>query len=178
MNKKHDTEPMTTASEEATISKTQQKKLVHSLQDLAQELSQLPKSKRVKLNLPEPLESAIEESHRITSHIAGKRHRQYMAKLLNKIDHQQIREQLEQKQQQSANFQARKELIELWIEQLQSNQKNLLDQLYQNFDRQQINQLRQLLRKPQNNPQVQTKIFQLLQQLDQQHPLPNPLSIN
>lgn len=176
MNKKHDTDEATATTDATPLSKTQQKKLVHSLQDLAQQLSQLTKSKRAKLNLPEPLESAIEESQRITSHIAQKRHRQYLAKLLNKTDHQQIRDLLEQKQQQSANFQARKELIELWIEQLQNNPKALLEQLYQDHDRQQVNQLRQLLRKPPHK--AQAKIFRLLQQLDQQQPLPNPLAFD
>lgn len=162
------------------LSKTQLKKLAHSLQDLAKDLSEMPKSKRVKLNLPDVLLSAIEESKRITSHIARKRHFQYMGKVLLKVDYKKIQSDIEQMENQNANYQIRDQVITLWIDHLLTDATPLLNALYADFDHDEVSSLRQLLRNFSKKPDhaaTRKKLFQALRQMDMQHELPNPLML-
>ena len=162
------------------LSKTQLKKLAHSLQDLAKELSEMPKTRRAKLNLPEVLLSAIEESKRITSHIARKRHFQYMGKVLLKHDYEKIQADIEAIENQNANYQVRDQVINLWIEHFLEDATPLFNSLYEHFDHDEVGSIRQLVRnysKKPDNAATKKKLFQALRQLDLKTELVNPLML-
>ncbi|WP_395376667.1 ribosome biogenesis factor YjgA [Marinicella sp. W31] len=159
------------------LSKTQKKQQAHELQDLARTIAEMPVSKRKQLQLPPPILDAIEESKRITSHIARKRHFQYMGKLLLKSDYQAIIDALEQQEQKNALFQVRDRIINNWIDQFMDTEADhnaMFSKLYENYDHAEIQELRALLRnlqKQSDNQGKRKKVFQALRALDNQHHL-------
>ncbi|MCX7553932.1 DUF615 domain-containing protein [Marinicella sp. S1101] len=166
--------------EEEVLSKTQKKQVVHDLQQLAKEITAMPKNKLKQIDLPSAFTDAIIESKRITSHIARKRHFQYMAKLLLKADHEAIRTQIMQIENLDGHYQIRDAVINLWIEQMGVDDKPLFDFLYQHFDHEQLGHLRQHVRAHMKKPEdsvKRKKLFQALRQLDQQTELPNPQTL-
>jgi ribosome-associated protein len=80
--------------EDLLPSKTQLKAEADAQQALGVRLSELPKDKLNKLNLPEALYEAILESKRITANGAIRRHRQYLGRLMREIDTAPIADQL------------------------------------------------------------------------------------
>ncbi len=166
--------------EEEVVSKTQKKKMAADLRDLAKEIAAMPKSKLKELDLPEQFLDAIEESKRITSHIASKRHFQYMGKLLIKLDHVAIQEKLLQQNNMDGHYQIRDEVINAWIEQFSIDETALINHLYQCYSHDDLGQLRQTLRNHKKKPDdsnQRKKLFQLLRSLDKQQELPHPMSL-
>lgn len=76
------------------ISKTKLKAEADAQQALGVRLSELPKDKLEKLNLPEALYTAVVETKKITANGAIRRHRQYLGRLMRDIDTAPIIEQL------------------------------------------------------------------------------------
>lgn len=166
--------------EDELISKTQKKQMVHDLQQLAKEITAMPKNKLKQLDLPSAFMDAIEESKRITSHIARKRHFQYMGKILLNADHEAIKAQIHHIENMDGYYQIRDAVINLWIEYLTSHEKQLFNYLYQNHSHEELTQLRQGLRNHLKKPgevSQRKKLFQLLRQLDNQSELPNPQTL-
>jgi ribosome-associated protein len=75
-------------------SKSARKREAASLQDLGVELSILPDEDLETLDLPENLSAALRELKRLTSHGAQLRQRQYIGKLMRKVDAEPLREKL------------------------------------------------------------------------------------
>lgn len=73
-------------------SKSAKKRHMHSLQDLGQELSELPASRVAALDLPEPLRDALAEYRRTRSHEGRRRQMQLIGKLMRQADEDPIRE--------------------------------------------------------------------------------------
>jgi len=73
-------------------SKSALKRQMHDLQDLGQELTELPESRVAKLDLPEPLRDALHEYRRTRSHEGRRRQLQFIGKLMRKTDGEPIRE--------------------------------------------------------------------------------------
>ncbi|MCX7545211.1 ribosome biogenesis factor YjgA [Marinicella gelatinilytica] len=169
-----DQSPNSDQSVENTLSKTQLKKQAHGLQDLAREIAELPAKKRDALNLPPALIAAIDESKRITSHIAAKRHTQYMGKLLAKCDYQSIEQQLQQDEAKNAHFQVRDAIINQWLTAYIDHEKTLNAYLYEHFPHETLNELRNLVRNYLKKPEPphSKKLFKALRELDNQEPLP------
>ncbi|MEZ5470851.1 MAG: ribosome biogenesis factor YjgA [Marinicella sp.] len=164
--------------DEDDISKTQKKKKAADLRDLAKDIAAMPKSKIAALELPEQFLEAIEESKRITSHIASKRHFQYMGKLLIKLDHVAIQEKMMAQNNMDGHYQIRDEVINAWIEKLVTDETTLIEHLYQSFSHDEIGQLRQTLRNHKKKPEdsvQRKKLFQALRKLDRQQELPHPM---
>jgi ribosome-associated protein len=84
----------TDAEEDLLPSKTQLKAEADAQQALGVRLSELPKDRLLKLNLPEAVLEAVLESKRITANGAIRRHRQYLGRLMREIDTAPISEQL------------------------------------------------------------------------------------
>lgn len=166
--------------ESEEISKTMKKKMAADLRELAKTITEMPKNKLAELELPEQFLDAIEESKRITSHIARKRHFQYMGKLLIKLDHVAIQEKMVQQSHMDGHFQVRDEIINAWIEHFIEHEKALFEHLYQNYPQDELSQLRQTLRnykKKPDNSNNRKKLFQTLRSLDQQQELPHPMTL-
>lgn len=166
--------------DDEALSKTQKKQMVHDLQQLSKTITAMAKSKLSQLDLPNAFLDAIEESKRITSHIARKRHFQYMGKILLKADHEAIQAQIHKIENMDGHYQIRDAVINLWIEHIVDHEKQLFNYLYQHHSHDELMQLRQGLRnhlkKPEDAAQ-RKKLFQLLRQLDNQNELPNPQTI-
>ena len=75
-------------------SKTRLKAEADAQQALGVRLTELPKDKLLKLNLPEDVVTAILETRKITANGAIRRHRQYLGRLMREIDTAPITEQL------------------------------------------------------------------------------------
>lgn len=167
-------------NEDEDISKTQKKKMAANLRDLAKDIAEMPKTKRAALDLPVEFLDAIEESKRITSHIARKRHFQYMGKLLIKLDHVAIQEKMLEQNNLDGHYQIRDEVINAWITQLLIEETILTNYLYEHFQPDDLTQFRQTLRnyskKPEDSAQ-RKKLFQLLRGLDKKQELPHPIAL-
>ena len=75
-------------------SRTQAKKEADALQDLGEELIKLPRHRLNRMGLPEKLLKALIDSQAITSHIAGRRQRQFIGSLMRDVDPEPIRQSL------------------------------------------------------------------------------------
>jgi len=72
-------------------SRTQIKKEAEELQKLGEELTRLPIHKLDRMELPDKLHKALIEYRSITSHIASRRHRQFIGTLMRDVDPEPIR---------------------------------------------------------------------------------------
>ncbi|NDY90811.1 ribosome biogenesis factor YjgA [Ideonella livida] len=77
---------------EARPSKTALKQQSHDLQQLGQELAELPAHRRAQLDLPEGLRDALEEWLRIRNFEGRRRQLQYIGKLMRQVDVAPLRE--------------------------------------------------------------------------------------
>jgi len=82
-------------------SKTQRKRDVEALVDLAKRLIELDASKLANMNIPSSLLEAIEQGKTIQTHAAKKRQFKFIAKMLYDIDTTAIRQLFEMRDQQS-----------------------------------------------------------------------------
>lgn len=155
-------------------SRTQKKQYAHSMVDLARKLVSMKPAERNKLPLSEPLIAAIEESKKISSHIAKKRHFQFLGKLLLNGNHQDIIDAMEQSVQQKDAAKLRTPFLNQWMEQALSDDFDL-GPLYSTYDSQAIQTLRQLIRvAKKSGPQDdknKVKLFQHLREMDKTSPL-------
>ena len=168
------------AEDDEVISKTQKKQMVHELQELAKAITDMPKKKVAQLELPANFIAAIEESKRINSHIARKRHFQYMGKILLKADHAAIKAKIDQVENLDGHYQIRDAVINLWIEHLAEQETPLFDYLYQHHEHEVLSNLRQILRNHLKKPEHvgnRKKLFQTLRAIDKQAELPNPITL-
>ena len=162
------------------ISKTERKQMAADLRDFAKVLTELPKTKLQQMELPQVFLDAIAESNIITSHIAKKRHFQFMGKLLIKLDHVAIQEKLNQLENLDGHYQIRDEIINLWIEHLTEHEKVLFEYLYENHDHEAIALLRQTFRNHKKKPDSaagRKKLFQALRSFDKKAELLNPMAL-
>jgi ribosome-associated protein len=75
-------------------SKTKLKAEADAQQALGVRLTELPKDRLLKLNLPDDVTQAILDTKKITANGAIRRHRQYLGRLMREIDTAPITEQL------------------------------------------------------------------------------------
>ncbi|MEI8362327.1 MAG: ribosome biogenesis factor YjgA [Betaproteobacteria bacterium] len=90
----HDANLASKLNAEEPISKTQLKADADAQQALGVRLSELPKDKLLKLDLPDTVLIAVLETKKITANGAIRRHRQYLGRLMREIDNAPILEQL------------------------------------------------------------------------------------
>jgi ribosome-associated protein len=79
---------------EARPSKTQRKREMHELQDLGQQLTDLPPGQLRRIDLPERLREQIELARRITAREGLRRQLQYIGRLMRTADAEAIRARL------------------------------------------------------------------------------------
>jgi ribosome-associated protein len=153
------------------VSKSQRKRDMHSLQELGQQLVELPKDQFEKITLEENLYDAIVEARHIRQHGAKKRQLQYIGKIMRNIDAEPIQEQLNTLQGRSSQATQALHIIERWRDRLLKEGDNALEELvkqYQQADRQ---YLRQLLRNAQKEmltnkaPKSARALFRYLREL-------------
>jgi ribosome-associated protein len=99
-------------------SKSALKREAEELQKLGEALIDLPDAVLEHLPLPETLRDAVANARRFASHGAQLRQRQYIGKLMRKIDVEPIRRALEARQQELRLEARRFQRIEQWRERL------------------------------------------------------------
>ena len=76
------------------ISKTKQKRAMHELQTLGEQLAELNAAQLAQIDLSEELREAIADAKRMTKHEARRRQMQYIGRLMRDVDPNYIREKL------------------------------------------------------------------------------------
>jgi ribosome-associated protein len=141
------------------------------LQELGQQLVDLPKDQFEKITLEENLYDAIVDARHIRQHGAKKRQLQYIGKIMRNIDAEPIQEQLNTIQGHSSQATQTLHNIERWRDRLLEEGDHALEELvnqYQQTDRQ---YLRQLLRNAQKEmltnkaPKSARALFRYLREL-------------
>jgi len=156
-------------------SRTQKKHYAHSMVDLAHKLAEMKYSIMITLPISEQIIDAIVASKKINSHIARKRHFQFIGKLLLNWDHQAVLDELEA---QSKNHEAgliRTPFLTLWTEKILEDGE-IIAQLYETHEHTDIQTLRQLLRSANkqnaNSKNNRRKLFEHIRFMDNQVPFP------
>jgi ribosome-associated protein len=152
------------------ISKTKLKAEADAQQELGVRLTELPKDRLLKLNLPEDVVTAILDTKKITANGAIRRHRQYLGRLMREIDTAPITEQLARWEGKHTAENAYFHGLERWRDRL-INDANALSEfmaLHPAIDSQ---QLRTLIRNAQKElaadkpPKSSREIFRLLREI-------------
>ena len=156
-------------------SRTQKKHYAHSMVDLAHKLAKLTQTQLNSLPIGEQILTSIAESKKISSHIAKKRHFQFLGKLLLKTNHQEIIEALGAQAKQHEAGMLRTPFLIVWMESVISDSA-IVQQLYDTHEHVDIQTLRQLLRAASkenaNTKKNKRKLFEHLRMMDSQEPLP------
>jgi ribosome-associated protein len=165
-------EPVVPEEEIELVSKSELKREMHAMQELAERLVGLKPQIWEQFVFSDIMKDALEESLRIKSRNAMRRHVRRLAKLLVKEDSGQVTDLFRRMDEKHLQDNRRFHLIELWRDRLlEEGDKalgNLLD-ICPNADRQ---HLRQLIRAGQNEiergkpPAAQRKLFKYLKELD------------
>ena len=158
---------------EDPISKTKLKAEADAQQALGVRLSELPKDKLLKLDLPEAVLTAVLETKKITANGAIRRHRQYLGRLMREIDNAPILEQIARWDGKHSAENAYFHGLERWRDRMISDSKALSEfmALHPKTDSQ---QLRTLIRNAQKEqeankpPKSSREIFKLLREITQE----------
>jgi ribosome-associated protein len=99
-------------------SKSARKRASSALQELGEELIELPESIFKELDLPETLRDAILAARRLTNHGALLRQRQYIGRLMRSIDAAPVRAVIDRQQLGQRRSGARFHRVEAWRDRL------------------------------------------------------------
>lgn len=159
---------------EEPISKTKLKAEADAQQALGVRLSELPKDKLLKLDLPDAVLTAVLDTKKITANGAIRRHRQYLGRLMREIDNAPILEQLARWDGKHTAENAYFHGLERWRDRMITDSNALAEfiALHPNTD---IQQLRTLIRNAQKElaankpPKSGREIFKLLRDIMGNH---------
>src|SRR6185369_13110451 len=112
-------------------SKSERKRRSDDLQSLGEALIDLPDSEFNALPLPEQLREAVQLARRITAHGGLYRQKQYIGKLMRKIDAEPIRDALGARKERERIEAARFRRVEQWRDRLVREGPPALGQLRQ-----------------------------------------------
>ena len=152
------------------ISKTKLKAEADAQQELGVRLTELPKDKLLKLNLPEDVVTAILDTKKITANGAIRRHRQYLGRLMREIDTAPITEQLARWEGKHTAENAYFHGLERWRDRL-IDDANALSEFMALHPTTDSQQLRTLIRNAQKEqaaakpPKSSREIFRLLREI-------------
>jgi ribosome-associated protein len=113
---------------EARASKSARKREAASLQELGVELAALPDREIAELELPETLFTALRDLKRLPTHGAQLRQRQYIGKLMRKIDPEPVLAKLKERKQRHDVEVRQFQRIETWRDRL-LKEPDAIDQL-------------------------------------------------
>ena len=158
---------------EEPISKTQLKAEADEQQALGVRLTELPKDKLLKLDLPDAVVTAVLDSKKITANGATRRHKQYLGRLMREIDNAPILEQLARWDGKHTAENAYFHGLERWRDRMIADANVLAEFITQHSQTspQDIQQLRTLVRNAQKElaaskpPKSSREIFKLLRDI-------------
>lgn len=160
------------ANVEEPISKTKLKAEADAQQELGIRLSELPKDKLLKLDLPDDVLTAILDTKKITANGAIRRHRQYLGRLMREIDNAPILEQLARWDGKHTAENAYFHGLERWRDRMIAD-SNVLAEFMALYPKTDSQQLRTLIRNAQKElvaskpPKSSREIFKLLREITQ-----------
>ncbi|MGS2723737.1 ribosome biogenesis factor YjgA [Porticoccus sp. GXU_MW_L64] len=158
------------AEEVILVSKTELKRDMQELQQLGETLVELPEKQLEKITLPDNLDDAIQLARRLKHREGRRRQLQFIGKLMRDIDVTEIRQQLEQFDQQSRAFRQQFHQLEQWRDRLVAEGDSALNEWmaeHPETDRQQIRQLIRQAQKEQSQnkaPTASRKLFKVLRE--------------
>lgn len=159
---------MSTEEEYDGPSKSQKKRDMQALKDLAHRLSELSADQLDAIE-DNGVREAILAAQKITKGNARKRQLQYAAKLMSKADVTPIQTIVDELDASSAVHIQKFHQLEIWREQLLDGDQRAMDEIFARFPQTDRQQLRQLIRQAQQelakNPDQKTqfrKLFQFL----------------
>ena len=158
-------------TEEQRLSKSARKREAASLQELGVKLSALPDQEIKALDLPENLFIALRDLRRLPSHGAQVRQRQYIGKLMRKIDPEPVLAKLAERKQRHDVEIRHFQQIERWRDRLLSEPSVALQELLEEYPKADRAALSQLLKKAererleQRSPVGARELFAFLRQL-------------
>ncbi len=125
-------------------SKSQRKREMEALQELATELVKLSARDLAKIPMPAELAEAVDHARSLTSHGAMRRQRQYLGKVMRNLDPEPIKTALEQIRQTGTQATSRLHRIERWRDRIIEEGQSALNEFsahYPGADRQRLRQL-------------------------------------
>lgn len=159
-------------------SKSQRKRDAQALFELGRELVEMPPKALAALPLEEDLLREVNFARGIRSHVARKRHLQFIAKMLRKRDVDALRGALEAARQEARQLTVRHHRAEAWRDLLLADGDQLLSELLSEYGSDHAQVLRQLIRNARREaqggkpPASARKLFRQLRDLDAIKPLP------
>ncbi|MCL6415221.1 DUF615 domain-containing protein [Aestuariirhabdus sp. Z084] len=151
-------------------SKTQVKQEMHELQALGMRLLELKPDVMAALPISERLRRALEETRRIKSHNALKRHRQFIGKLMRDEEIESLQQAVDRQDTSSAEYNRIFHQLERWRERLINESDAALQEYLQAYPTADIQYLRQLIRnsrkelEQQKPPASSRKLFRYLRE--------------
>ncbi|MDN6179535.1 MAG: DUF615 domain-containing protein [Halomonas subglaciescola] len=155
MPKKNPAPTAATPLEGERPSKSQLKREMHELQQLGETLIAMKPGERARFALSDDLERAIDETARITSREARRRHMQYVGKLMRKEDLPAIQAEFEAIQQEQLKRDHSFHRLEKWRDRLIDEGASAIDQFMQAYPDADRQTLRQLVRNIQREREQQ-----------------------
>ena len=158
--------------EDELVSKSELKREMHALQKLGERLIGLKPQQWEQLNFSGTMIDALEESRRIKSHNAMRRHTRRLAKLLKNEDADQVEQLFSRMDDEHLQDTHHFHRLERWRERLLQGDDEVLNELLdvcQNADRQHLRQLIRAGKKElaeNKTPAAQRKLFKYLRELD------------
>jgi ribosome-associated protein len=152
-------------------SKSARKRDAASLQELGVELATLRDAELDALELPENLAAALRELKRLTSHGAQLRQRQYIGKLMRKIDAEPLRAKLADRKRRHDVEIRHFQTIERWRDRLLREGDAALREFLEDYPRAERQALDRLLQRAAweraegRSPAAARELFALLRQL-------------
>ena len=113
-------------------SKSLLKRQSHDLQSLGEQLVELPQEELDALPLPDTLRDAVMLARRITAHGGLYRQKQFIGKLMRKIDSEPIRQALEARRERHSAAARRFHMVERWRARL-IDEQSALDEFMQSY---------------------------------------------
>jgi len=159
--------------ESEEISKSEIKRQMHALQELGKQLSELRPDQLAKVPMSDQMRRAVEESRRISSHIALKRHMQYLGKLLRTEDSEAVKGAVDLFDASTQAHNQRFHALENWRERLIAGDNDTVQTFIDSYPRCDIQHLRQLIRNAQREreqakpPAHARKLFRYMRELDE-----------
>jgi len=156
--------------------RSQQRRDALAVLELAGQLVELPPSRLAKLDLPEDVVREIENTRKITSHIARKRQLGFLAKVMRRHDNEafdSVRAALGENRERQRQETAAMHRLEATRERLLADEENALPELiaaHPQLDRQHLRSLlrqARLEREKNKPPRAYREIFQVLKSLSE-----------
>lgn len=152
------------------VSKTQMKREMDALQDLAVHLTQLPADQLATIPITPELKDALDETKNIKKREALRRHRQFLGRMMRRSDHEAIRAAVDKIKEDRDRLTRLLHVMEHWRDDLIEGEQDQLERFIEQFPHTDRQQLRNLVRNAkgerntQKPPVYSRKLFRFIRE--------------